>query len=142
MTAIHKLGASGCRKHLSLPTTYHPEVPSILPHSSIASSLLTHPLLSSLPTRLGPQALAVDHKQTLPLIWVFQTGLFGTSVVVQWPRLCAPNAGALGSIPDPGTKPYVLQRKGSHAVAKDQEPQAAMKIEDPTCRHPVQPNKY
>ena len=29
---------------------------------------------------------------------------FGTSLVVQWLRLCAPNAGDMGSIPGQGTK--------------------------------------
>ena len=29
--------------------------------------------------------------------------------MVQWLRLCAPNAGGLGSIPDQGTRPHMLQ---------------------------------
>ena len=29
---------------------------------------------------------------------------FGTSLVVQWLRLCAPNAGGTGSIPGQGTE--------------------------------------
>ena len=33
----------------------------------------------------------------------------GTSLVVQWLRLCAPNAGGLGSIPGQGTKFHMLQ---------------------------------
>ena len=32
-----------------------------------------------------------------------------TSLVVQWLRLCAPNAGDPGSIPDHGTRSYVRQ---------------------------------
>ena len=33
----------------------------------------------------------------------------GTSLVVQWLRLCAPNAGDLGSIPGQGTRVHMLQ---------------------------------
>ena len=33
----------------------------------------------------------------------------GTSLVVQWLRLCAPNAGSLGLIPDQGTRSHMLQ---------------------------------
>ena len=33
----------------------------------------------------------------------------GTSLIVQWLRLYAPNAGALGSIPDQGTRSHMLQ---------------------------------
>ena len=50
---------------------------------------------------------------------------FGTSLVVWWLRLRAPNAGALGSNPDQGTRFHVLQLKISHATTID----------------PVQPNK-
>ena len=35
----------------------------------------------------------------------------GTSLVVQWLRLCAPNAGGLGSIPGWGTRPCMPQLK-------------------------------
>jgi len=34
---------------------------------------------------------------------------FGTSLVVQWLRLHAPNAGDLGSIPGQGTRSHMLQ---------------------------------
>ena len=33
----------------------------------------------------------------------------GTSLVVQWLRLCAPNAGGLGSIPDWETRSCITQ---------------------------------
>ena len=39
---------------------------------------------------------------------VFKT-LGGTSLVVQWLRLRAPNAGGLGSIPGQGTRSHMLQ---------------------------------
>ena len=32
----------------------------------------------------------------------------GTSLVVQWLRLCAPSAGGLGSIPGQGTRTHTL----------------------------------
>ena len=35
----------------------------------------------------------------------------GTSLVVQWLRLCAPSAGTLGSIPGQGTRSHMLQLK-------------------------------
>ena len=35
----------------------------------------------------------------------------GTSLVVQWLRLCAPNARDLGSIPGRGTRSHLLQLK-------------------------------
>ena len=34
---------------------------------------------------------------------------WGTSLVVQWLQLCAPNVGALGSIPDQGTRSHMSQ---------------------------------
>ena len=33
----------------------------------------------------------------------------GTSLVVQWRRLCAPNTGVLGSIPGQGTRSHLPQ---------------------------------
>ena len=41
----------------------------------------------------------------------------GTSLVVQWLRLCAPNAGGLGSIPGWGTRSH-MQLKIPHATSK------------------------
>ena len=38
-----------------------------------------------------------------------------TSLVVQWPRLCAPKAGGLGSVPGQGTRSHMLQLKSSTA---------------------------
>ena len=53
----------------------------------------------------------------------------GTSLVVQWLRLCAPNAGGLGSIPGRGTRPHTLllrvgvpQLKDPTCCTKDQSP--------------------
>ena len=42
----------------------------------------------------------------------------GTSVEVQWLRLCSPNAGAPGLIPDQGTRSRMLQLKILHATTK------------------------
>ena len=47
-----------------------------------------------------------------------KTALQVTSLVVQWLRLCAPNAGSLGSIPGQGTRPYMPQFKSSHATTR------------------------
>ena len=42
------------------------------------------------------------------------------SLVVQWLRLCAPNAGSLGSIPSQGTRPHMhATTKSSNAATKD-----------------------
>ena len=42
---------------------------------------------------------------------------FGTSLMVQWLRLCAPNADGLGSIPGWGTRSH-MQLKILHATSK------------------------
>ena len=39
--------------------------------------------------------------------------VLGTSLVVQWLRFHAPNAGGLGSIPGQGTRSHTLQLKTS-----------------------------
>ena len=44
----------------------------------------------------------------------------GTSLVVQWLRLKAPNAGGLSSIPGQGTRSRMPQLKIPHASTKDQ----------------------
>ena len=50
-----------------------------------------------------------DKKRELP----------GTSLVVQWVRLCAPNAGALSSIPGRGTRSHMhAATKSPHATTK------------------------
>ena len=50
----------------------------------------------------------------------------GTSLVVQWLRLCVPNAGGPGLIPAQGTRSHMLQLRVSmlqlkipHAASKD-----------------------
>ena len=42
----------------------------------------------------------------------------GASLVVQWLRLPAPNAGGPGSIPGQGTRSHMLQLKTPHTAAK------------------------
>ena len=44
----------------------------------------------------------------------------GISLVVQWLRLCIPNAGSLGSIPGQGTRSHMLQLKIPYAAMKTQ----------------------
>ena len=49
-----------------------------------------------------------------------KTLICGTSLVVQWLRLHAPNAGGLGSIPGQGTRFHMhAATKSSHASTKD-----------------------
>ena len=47
---------------------------------------------------------------------VNKTDIGGTSLVVQWLRLCTPNAGGSGSIPGQGTRSHMLQLKNHHAA--------------------------
>ena len=56
----------------------------------------------------------------------------GTSLVVQWLRLCAPNAGGPGSIPSQETRSHVLQVRV--CMPQLQIPHAAMKSDDPECQ--------
>ena len=42
----------------------------------------------------------------------------GTSLVAQWPRPHAPNAGGSGSIPGQGTRSHMQQLKKPHATTK------------------------
>ena len=50
-------------------------------------------------------------------LWIQEekTKTGGTSLVVQWLRLHAPNAGGLGSIPSQGTRFHVLQLRPNAA---------------------------
>ena len=50
----------------------------------------------------------------------------GTSLMVQWLRLCAPNTGDLGLVPDQETRSHMLLLKILHATRK---------TEDPICRN-------
>ena len=43
----------------------------------------------------------------------------GTSLVVQYLRIHAPNAGVAGVIPGWGTRSHIPRVKSSHATAKD-----------------------
>ncbi|TEA33197.1 hypothetical protein DBR06_SOUSAS8010046, partial [Sousa chinensis] len=45
--------------------------------------------------------------------------LQGTSLVVQWLRLCAPNARGPGSIPGQGTRTHMPQLKILHAATEE-----------------------
>ena len=47
----------------------------------------------------------------------------GTSLVVQWLRLCAPNAGGLGSNPGQGTRSHMSQLKIPHTATKTRSSQ-------------------
>ena len=47
----------------------------------------------------------------------------GTFPVVQWLRLCTPNAGGPGSIPGQGIRSHMLQLKIPHTVTKIKDPE-------------------
>ena len=57
----------------------------------------------------------------------------GTSLVVQWLRLRAPNAGGPGSIPGQGTRSHMPQLKIPHAATKKRF--CMLQLKDPTCRN-------
>ena len=65
----------------------------------------------------------------------------GTSLVVWWLRLWAPNAGCPSSIPGQGTRSHKPQLRVWMLSLKI--PHATMKMEDPTCYNwdPAQPNE-
>ena len=50
--------------------------------------------------------------------WKIQEGALGTSLVVQWLRVCTPNAGGLGSIPGQGTRSHMPRLKSPYATTK------------------------
>ena len=58
----------------------------------------------SLPT-VSPAVRSIQEISSLGI----RTGTIGTSLVVQWPRLCAPNAGGSSLIPGQGTRPHMPQ---------------------------------
>ena len=60
----------------------------------------------------------------MPVVTHLEKYLWGTSLVVQWLRLCTPNAGTPGSIPGQGTGSHMPQLKLLNA---------AMIIDDPVC---------
>ena len=59
------------------------------------------------------------------------TSICGTSLVVQWLRPGAPNAGDVGSLPVQGTRFRMPELKEPHATTKD----PAQGNEDPACRN-------
>ena len=80
----------------------------------------------------------------------------GTSLVVQWLRLCTASVEGPGSIPGQGTRSYILQRRVRMPQLRisdviNKRPRmlqlknlhASTKIKDPVClnQDPVWPNK-
>ena len=57
----------------------------------------------------------------------------GTSLVVQWLRLCAPSAGGLGLIPGLGTRSHMPQFRVLMLQLKILN--ATMKTEEPACHN-------
>ena len=56
----------------------------------------------------------------------------GTSLVVQWVRLCTPNVGSLGLIPGQGTRSHMhATTKSSLSITKD----PVCYNEDPACHN-------
>ena len=87
-----------------MSTSWHstPKRPPQQPHHNQGpthSSVIWAP--NSMTSSNGGQILSLLKKYTSP----------GTSLVVQWLRLQAPNAAALGSFPGQGTRPHMPQLK-------------------------------
>ena len=65
----------------------------------------------------------IKEKTALSLVIVpsSEQGTMGTSLAVQWLRLCASSAGGMGSIPGQGTKiPHATQRGKKTEKNKEQ----------------------
>ena len=82
-------------------------------HSSIESHIFS-------PEKMAVPVRGEAQQQHLPIV---QRGL-GISLVVQWLRLNALNAGVVDLTPGQGTKSHMPQLKISHG---------ARKIKDPVC---------
>ena len=58
---------------------------------------------------LGLKGLQHNSSHLTGIKKIFLKELNGTSLVVQWQRLCTLNVAGLGSIPGWGTRPHMLQ---------------------------------
>ena len=80
---------------------------------------MREPQVQEMRGRLSKLTVRLD-----PLVCVCFVGLkipvLGTSLVVQWLRLHAPNARGLGSIPGQGTRSRMLQLKILHVATRIQ----------------------
>ena len=57
-----------------------------------------------------PAKLSINHRRTSGLCDLsLLKPVVGTSLVIQWLKLCAPNLGSLGSIPGQGTRFHMPQ---------------------------------
>ena len=65
-----------------------------------------------------------------PVLKHLLTDPTGTSLVVQWIRLCTPNTGGPGSIPGQGTRFHVLQLKILNVATKTRHSQIKKKKKD------------
>ena len=74
------------------------------------------------PNDLDQESLLTQNLWVRISLKVFQI----ISLVGQWLKLCAPNAGDLGLIPDQGTRSHMLQLNSLYTIRK---------IKDPVCRN-------
>ena len=92
--------------HDLLQSTFPINVVKLAPQYSLSHSLPSRYILaveSSIPQLLSVHNLEANY---------FIKNIRGTSLAVQWLRLCASNAGGVGSIPGAGTKiPHALRPK-------------------------------
>ena len=70
----------------------------------------------------------------------YENEYIGSSLVVQWLRLCAPNTGALGSIPSQGTRSHMSQQIVHSSVQFSSVTQSCPTLCDPMdCSTPGTP---
>ena len=74
------------------------------------------------PNNLDQESLLTQNLWARVSLKVFQV----SSLVGQWLRLCAPNAGDPGLIPDQGTRSHTLQLNGLYIIRK---------VKDPVCHN-------
>ncbi|XP_070310792.1 EEF1A lysine methyltransferase 3 isoform X2 [Odocoileus virginianus] len=99
-------------------------------HCLLSCSVPEHPLTPPRP------ATCLLHSSSSSQDWELHFGLLvvkcssqGTSLVVQWLRLGAPNAGGLGSIPDQGTRSHMPKLRVRRSQLKNLN--VATKMEEP-----------
>ena len=68
----------------------------------------------------GAEVSSVDNSNTM---LGCKEAVRGTSLMGQWLRLCAPNAGGLDSIPGQGIRSHIPQLKMLHATRKITDPE-------------------
>lgn len=73
-------------------------------------------------THKSAQVMSVNHDELRKWTHLCDTPVSRHSLVAQWLRICAPNAGSLDLIPSQGTKFHTPQLKSMHATTNSVQP--------------------